>query len=631
MLKKLNDFLAGLPMTIVAGVFLLLDLVPHLMEEFGGTPVQLSFLPFDPAWVTIAISGIPLLYLAIWRIIHNPGISKISSALLICIAMFAAIAIGDLFAAGEVVFIMAIGALLEEATTNRAKKGLKKLISLAPTKGRRLKDGKEEMIPAEEIRQGDILRILPGETIPVDGTIINGETSVDQSIMTGESLPVDKGVGEEVFCGTINRFGSIDISATKVGENSSLQKLIRMVQDAENKQAPMQRIADRVASWLVPVALLIAILAYVFTGNIVTAVTVLVVFCPCALVLATPTAIMAAIGQATKHGVIIKSGEALEKMGKVDTIAFDKTGTLTYGRLDVSDMLSFDESISETDLLSLAASAEAKSEHPLGKAIVAYAKTKDVPLVESTAFRMTTGKGIFAEVDNRSLLCGNEKFLTENGVSIDNKVQSALERLRTQGKASILVAEGQKCIGVIALSDVLRPEAKDMVSRLSDMHTRTVLLTGDHQKTADYFAQQIGISEVRAELLPEEKVQSIEKLQAENHKVCMIGDGVNDAPALKTADVSVAMGSMGSDIAVDAAEVALMSDDISKIPYLKRLSNATVKTIKASITLSMCINFVAIVLSLMEVLTPTTGALVHNAGSCFVVLIAALLYDRKFE
>ena len=631
MLKKLNDFLAGLPMTIVAGVFLLLDLVPHLMEEFGGTPVQLSFLPFDPAWITIVISGIPLLYLAIWRMIHNPGISKISSALLICIAMFAAIAIGDLFAAGEVVFIMAIGALLEEATTNRAKKGLKKLISLAPTKGRRLMDGKEEMIPAEEIRQGDILRILPGETIPVDGTIINGETSVDQSIMTGESLPVDKGVGEEVFCGTINRFGSIDISATKVGENSSLQKLIRMVQDAENKQAPMQRIADRVASWLVPVALLIAILAYVFTGNIVTAVTVLVVFCPCALVLATPTAIMAAIGQATKHGVIIKSGEALEKMGKVDTIAFDKTGTLTYGRLDVSDMISFDESISETDLLSLAASAEAKSEHPLGKAIVAYAKAKEVPLAESTAFRMTTGKGIFAEVDNRNLLCGNEKFLTENGISIDNQVQSALEQLRTQGKASILVAEGQKCIGVIALSDVLRPEAKDMVSRLSDMHTRTVLLTGDHQKTADYFAQQVGISEVRAELLPEEKVQSIEKLQAENHKVCMIGDGVNDAPALKTADVSVAMGSMGSDIAVDAAEVALMSDDISKIPYLKRLSNATVKTIKASITLSMCINFVAIVLSLMEVLTPTTGALVHNAGSCFVVLIAALLYDRKFE
>lgn len=631
MLKKFNDFLAGLPMTIVAGVFLLLDLVPHLMEELGGSPAPLSFLPFDPAWVTVVISGIPLLYLAIWRVIHNPGISKISSALLICIAMSAAIAIGDLFAAGEVVFIMAIGALLEEATTNRAKKGLKNLISLAPAKGRRLTGGKSEMIPAEEIRQGDILRILPGETVPADGTIISGETSVDQSIMTGESLPVDKGMGEEVFCGTINLFGSIDILATKVGKNSSLQKLIRMVQDAENKQAPMQRIADKAASWLVPVALLIAVLAYVSTGNIVTAVTVLVVFCPCALVLATPTAIMAAIGQATKHGVIIKSGEALEKMGKTDIIAFDKTGTLTCGRLDVSDVISFDGAFSETELLSLAASAEAKSEHPLGKAIVAYAKAKEVPLTETASFRMTTGKGIFAEADNRRLLCGNEKFLTENGISIDNRIQSALARLRAQGKASVLVAESKKCIGVIALSDVLRPEAKDMVSRLSDMHTRTVLLTGDHQKTAEYFARQVSISEVRAELLPKEKVQSIEDLQAEGHKVCMIGDGVNDAPALKTADVSVAMGSMGSDIAVDAADVALMSDDISKIPYLKRLSNATVRTIKASITLSMCINFAAIVLSLMEVLTPTTGALVHNAGSCFVVLIAALLYDRRFE
>ena len=622
MLKKINDILSGLPMTIIGGIFLIFSFV---LPRVGIYPAV------DPAWATIIISGIPLLYLAVWRIIHNPGISKISSALLICIAMFAAIIIGDLFAAGEVVFIMAIGALLEDATTNRAKKGLKKLISLAPTKGRRVKDGKEEMIPAEEIKQGDILRILPGETIPVDGKIISGETSVDQSIMTGESLPIDKGRGEEVFCGTMNCFGSIDISATKVGEDSSLQKLIRMVEDAENKQAPMQRIADKVASWLVPVALLIAIFSYVFSGNIVTAVTVLVVFCPCALVLATPTAIMAAIGQATKHGVIIKSGEALEKMGRVDTIAFDKTGTLTYGRLDVSDIICFHEEINEEILLLLAASAESRSEHPLGKAIVDYAKKRGVSLIESTDFKMTTGRGIFAEIKNHKMLCGNEKFLAENGILIDENIHSVLDKLRMQGKASILVAEQHNCIGVIALSDVLRPEAREMVSRLADMHTRTVLLTGDNKKTANYFAQQVGISEVRAELLPEEKVQNIEKLRKENHKVCMIGDGVNDAPALKMADVSVAMGSMGSDIAIDAADVALMSDDISKIPYLKRLSNATIQTIKVSITLSMCINFVAIVLSVLGVLTPTTGALVHNAGSCFVVLIAALLYDRKFE
>ena len=630
MVKKIIDFLAGLPMTIAAGIFLLLDLIPHLIEECGGGTVALPFLPFDPAWITVIISGIPLLYLAIWRILHNPGISKISSALLISIAMFAAIAIGDLFAAGEVAFIMAIGAILEEATTNRAKRGLKKLIVLAPVKGRRLRDGKEEMIPAEEIQQGDILRILPGETIPVDGEIVHGETSVDQSIMTGESLPVDKGLGDTVFCGTINRFGAIDIAATKVGEDSSLQKLIRMVKEAENKQAPMQRIADKCASWLVPVALLIALAAYIATRDIVTAVTVLVVFCPCALVLATPTAIMAAIGQATRQGVIIKSGEALEKMGKVDTIAFDKTGTLTYGRLDVSDILCFDKSVDQRKLLSLAASAEAKSEHPLGKAIVAHAKAKTVPIMESVSFQMTAGRGIYAEVMHRKLLCGSEKFLAEKGVRITGDVQTTLEGLRTQGKASVLIADAEGCIGVIALSDVLRPEAKEMVARLSAIHTRTVLLTGDNRKTADYFAGQVGISQVQAELLPEEKVQNIEKLQAEGHTVCMIGDGVNDAPALKTADVSVAMGSMGSDIAIEAADIALMSDDISKIPYLKRLSNATVRTIKASITLSMCINFAAIVLSLLGLLNPTTGALVHNAGSCFVVLIAALLYDRKF-
>jgi len=332
MLKKLNTLLSGVPMTVIGGVFLFLSFV---LPKVGIN------LPIDPAWVSIIISGIPLLYLAIWRVIHNPGISKISSALLIVIAMFAAIAIKDLFAAGEVAFIMAIGAILEDMTTNRAKKGLKKLISLAPTQGRKIENEKEKMIPADEIQYGDILRILPGETIPVDGIIVTGETSVDQSIMTGESLPVDKGIGETVFCGTINRFGAIDITATKVGEDSSLQKLIRMVQEAEKKQAPMQRIADKCASLLVPIALIIAVITGFATKDIVRAVTVLVVFCPCALVLATPTAIMAAIGQATKHGVIVKSGEALEKMGHIDTIAFDKTGTLTYGRLEVSDIISF--------------------------------------------------------------------------------------------------------------------------------------------------------------------------------------------------------------------------------------------------------------------------------------------------
>ncbi len=630
MIKKLFEILSGLPATIVAGVFLLLDLIPHLSEEFGWFLHHTNFLPFDPAWVTILICGYPLLYLAIWRLIYNPGIKKISSALLISIAMFAAIAIGDLFAAGEVAFIMSLGAILEEKTTEKAKNGLKKLISLAPQQGRKITDNQEEMIPAEQIQVGDILRVLPGESIPVDGEIIRGESSVDQSIMTGESLPVDKTVGDSVYCGTINRFGTMDIQASKVGEDSSLQRLIRMVQDAENNQAPMQRIADQWASYLVPIALLIAILGGLWKNDIIVAVTILVVFCPCALVLATPTAIMAAIGQATKHGVIIKSGEALEKMGKVDTIAFDKTGTLTFGKLEVSDILSFDKNISSDRLLSLVASVESHSEHPLGKAIVEKAKVDGATIFEIENFQMQAGMGIRGIVDEKNIFCGNEKYLLASQITISEEISQKIATLRSQGKASVLAAIDNICVGIVALSDTIRPDAQEVVVKLASLGAKTLLLTGDNEQTASYFASQTGMKSVNANLLPEEKVAHISELQKNGAHVCMIGDGVNDAPALKIAEVGVAMGAMGSDIAIEAADIALMNDDITKILYLKKLADATAKTIKFSISLSIFINLAAIFLSLMKLLTPTTGALVHNVGSCLVVLIAAMLYDRKF-
>lgn len=629
-MKKINDFLAGVHMTIAAGVFLAVSLLSLLMN--------FSF-PIDPAWITILISGIPMLYLALTRLFYEKWVS---SALLISIAMIASIAIGEIFAAGEVAFIMAIGAILEDMTVTRAKKGLSRLIALAPNEGRRLvKSGDtwtEELIPAEKIQTGDLLRVLPGETIPVDGKILSGSTSVNQSVMTGESLPVDKETGDEVYCGTLNCYGSVDIEAKHVGEDSSLQKLIAMVKEAENRKAPMQRIADKWAVWLVPIALLIAVGALLITlvldYDVMIAlnrcVTVLVVFCPCALALATPVSVMAAIGQATKHGVIIKSGEALEKMGRIDTIAFDKTGTLTYGKLQVSDICSFDPGIDEDTLLALGACAEAKSEHPLAKAILEYAKQKNIALTESCGFQMAAGRGVYAVVQNKHLLCGSEQYLLENGIPIPDFITARLKQLRSQGKASILISADGVCIGVIALSDVLREAASNMVSQLSAMGTKTVLLTGDNQIAADYFAKQAGIGEVHGGLLPEQKVERIALLQQSGRNVCMIGDGVNDAPALKTANVGVAMGSMGSDIAVEAADIALMSDDLSKIPYLKRLSRSTLNTIKGNITVSMCINAVAVTLSVLGVLGPVTGALVHNAGSVLVVLNAALLYDRKF-
>ena len=630
MVHRIHDILSGLYMTILAGLFLLLDGIPHLIEEFGGQRPFQNIFPFEPSWITVIICGFPLVYLSIRRIVYNKGISKISSALLISMAMFAAIAIGDIFAAGEVAFIMALGALLEEATTERAKKGLKKLISLAPVKGRKIQDNKEMMVPVESIQSGDYLRILPGETIPVDGRIINGETTVDQSIMTGESIPVDKIIDDDVFGGTINCFGAIDIIATKVGEDSSIQKMIQLIKNAEQKQAPIQRIADIVASRLVPIALMIACIGYLITGNIIVGVTVLVVFCPCALVLATPTAVMAAIGQATKHGVIIKSGEILETMRKVDTMAFDKTGTLTRGQLAVQSILAVDTDYSETDILQLAASAEAKSEHPIGKAIVSHAIEQDLEILDTTSFTMFVGKGIIAVIKGRELYCGNERFLEEHNIIVSESIQQAINVYRSEGKVSVIIADREHIIGIITLSDTMRNDVINMISAISSLDMTTVLLTGDSEEAATYIGKKSGVSEIHAELLPGEKVSIIESLQGKHHKVCMVGDGINDAPAMKIADVSIAMGTIGSDIAIETADIALMSDDLSKIPYIKRLSDATIKTIKFSIALSMVINCIAIILSLLEVLTPTTGALVHNVGSCLVVLIAARLYDRKF-
>ncbi len=621
--QKANALLTSIPATLVGGAFLILSFV---LSKTGHAPLV------DPAWITVIISGLPLVYLAIKRTINNRGIAKISSAHLISVAMIAAIATGDLFAAGEVAFIMAIGEILEDLTTDRAKRGLKKLISLAPSQARVINaDGSLTLVSADTIKKGDVLRILPGESIPADGVVISGETSVDQSILTGESLPVDKAVGDSVYCGTINRFGAIDVRATEVGADSSLQKLIRMVREAEDKKAPAARVADAAASWLVPAALVIAVATGIITKDVVRAVTVLVVFCPCALVLATPTAIMAAIGQATKHGVIIKSGEALEKMGKTDVVAFDKTGTVTHGKLEVCDVVPLAREVDENLLLLVAASAEAKSEHPLAVAIADSAQKHGIKPATCENFRMSAGKGVCATVGEDVIVCGNEKHLSENGIEICTALKNALDSLRGAGKGSICVAHNGKVIGAIGFSDVVRREARQTVDELAKLGMKTVLLTGDNLGAAKRVADDVGIDDVHAELLPEQKLEHISELQSRGKTVCMIGDGINDAPALKTADVGIAMGDIGSDVAVEAADIALMSDDVSRLPYLKRLSRATLGTIKLSITLSMVINVVAVALSVAGVLTPTTGALVHNLGSFFVILIAALLYDRKFD
>jgi len=625
-IEKIMRVLEGLKMTILGGIFLLIS----LFFVLTGTSIP-SYL--DPAWVTIIICGIPLVYLALTRLIYERWVS---SALLIVMAMVASIYIGEIFAAGEVCFIMALGALLEEYTVERSKRGLTDLINLKPQQGRLLitENGQtiEKQIEAKDIKKDNILRVLPGEKIPVDGVIINGDSSVDQSVMTGESLPLDKTVGDEVFSGTLNLHGAIDIKATKVGKDSSLEKLIRLVQEADEKQAPTQRIADKWATWLVPIALGIAIVTYLITGNLERAVTILVVFCPCALILATPTAIMAAIGQATKHGVLIKSGEALEIMGNVDTITFDKTGTLTYGNLEVSDIVPLVDDISEEELQKIVTISELKSEHPIGKAIVNHSKNEGKKYDDPDTFEMIPGKGVKVEYDNSTILSGTTRFMEDNNITVTSACLNELDLLRNEGKASIVVAQDSRIIGIIGLSDVLRENASRVVGTLhDDLETNVELLTGDNHKAANYFASKVGITDIHSELLPENKVEIIEQLKNENKNVCMVGDGVNDAPALKTANVSVAMGGIGSDIAIEAADIALLGDDIEKLPYLKKLSNSTLFTIHLSITISMIINAIAIICSVLGLLNPITGALVHNIGSCAVVMLAASLYDRDFS
>ncbi len=486
----------------------------------GGSPW------WDPALVSVLLCGLPMAYRALKALFAR---RRITSGLLITMAMVAAIAIGELFAAGEVAFIMAIGEKLEDFTVGRASKGVKALV--------RLKDAVKKGVAV-----GDIVAVAPGEAFPCDGVVTGGETTVDQSIVTGESVPVRKVAGDPVYTGTLNRYGRVEIRATAVGADTSLEKIIRLVNEANSHKAPMQRLADRWASILVPAALCVALATLVVChfalgiglhASLTRAVTVLVTFCPCALALATPTAVMAAIGQATKRGVLVKTGEALERMGAVDTVTFDKTGTLTKG---------------------------------------------------------TWANALARDADGRILA----------GAKMD-------------------------------VADELRETAPETVRRLRALGVRSCLLTGDRREIAETFAAACGITDVRADLLPEEKVNAVKALTAEGRHVAMVGDGVNDAAAMKYADVGIAMAGAGTDVAAEASDIAIMNDDIASVAYLKRLATACLNTIRFNITLSMAINLVAVLLGVLGIMTPVVGALVHNGGSLLVVLNAALLYDRTFR
>ena len=581
-------------------------------------------LPFDMAWIAIVLCGLPIVLEAVIGLITA---FDIKADVLVSLALIASVCIGETFAAGEVAFIMQLGALLEELTVAKARAGIEKLVHLTPQTARVLRNGAEETIPAEQVRVGDRIRVLPGESVPVDGVILSGQTSINQAVMTGESLPVDKTVGDAVSSGTVNQFGAFEMEATKVGEDSSIQRMIRLVQSADAGKAKIVGLADRWATWIVVIALSAAALTWAISGQIIRAVTILVVFCPCALVLATPTAIMAAIGNATKHGFLVREGDALERLAGAKVIAFDKTGTLTCGTPAVAAAESVSDAFEKEAIYRLVASAEQLSEHPLGKAIVnCYKKTGAVP-AEITDFAMIPGRGVRAAVEGQTVLAGNPQLLQEHGVAMA-PAPAAQEYIR-QGCTVTYVAVDGTFAGFLALSDTLRKESAATIASLSDLGVQPVLLTGDHEAAAQTIAGKLHIGQVRANCLPEDKLNYIGEYQRRNMPVCMIGDGVNDAPALKKADVGIAMGGVGSDIAVDAADIALVDDEVKELPHLVALSRRMMTTIKLNMTFSMTLNFIAIALAIIGTLNPVVGALVHNAGSVLVITNSAFLLNWR--
>ncbi len=608
-------------------VTLLCAIISAVSLGLSITGVLKNTLPIDIAWIAIILCGVPIVVGAFRGVVFQ---HDIKADLLVSLALIASLATEEYFAAGEVALIMQIGSLLEEYTSGKAQEGIERLIGMTPQTARVIRSGETMLIPVEDVEVGDTLSVIAGETIPVDGTILEGETSIDQSVMTGESIPVDKAPGDTVSSGTVNQFGTFIMRADSVSTDSSLQRMVRLAKEAEENKAPIVTAADRWATWLVLIALACAGLTWLITGQFMHAVTTLVVFCPCAFILATPAAVMAGIGNAAKYGIIIRSGEALEQLSRIRCVTLDKTGTLTCGKPAVTSVVSISRGFSDADILRLAALAEQKSEHPLGKAIC-RAWTENGGKAEDTGdFRLLAGQGVSATVDGKQILVGNEDFMRHQSIDPGAAAESSRAE-RDRGATVVYLAADAAVIGFIALADSLREDAEETIGKLKAVGITPMLLTGDHAGAAGRIAQAVGIKEYCADLLPEEKMNMVRRLKESAGPICMVGDGVNDALALRSADAGIAMGSIGSDIAIESADAVLVSDEIKRLPYLFKLTQRVMKKIHTNIFASLIINFSAVLLSAFGILTPVTGALWHNLGSVVVVVSAALLLRVKDE
>lgn len=542
--------------------------------------------------------------------------------------------------AGVIITLILLGKYLESMSKGKTSDAIKKLMGLAPKNALVLQDGKEIILPIEEVEIGDIIIVKPGEKIPVDGTVIKGNTSVDESMLTGESIPVEKNIGDKVVGASINKHGLIQFEATRVGKDTALAQIIKLVEDAQGSKAPIARLADIIAGYFVPVVIVIAILAglawFISGQSVVFSLTifiaVLVIACPCALGLATPTAIMVGTGQGAEYGVLIKGGQPLETAHKIETIVFDKTGTITEGKPVVTDIIETNEWNSE-DILRLAASAEKGSEHPLGEAIVSKAKELNLKLEEIDDFSAIPGHGIKAAISGKQVWLGNLQLINNEG--IDNTLLSESERLADEGKTPMYVAVDGILSGIIAVADTTKPNSKKAIDKLHELGVKVAMITGDNERTARAIAKEVGIDLVLADVLPKDKANEVKKLQEQGKIVAMVGDGVNDAPALAQADVGIAIGS-GTDVAIESADIVLMKSDLLDVVTALQLSKKTIRNIKQNLFWAFAYNTAGIPIAagLLYVFGgPKLNPMIAGAAMAFssVSVVTNALRLRKFK
>ena len=580
-----------------------------------GFIVSLVGAPIVGKWlylVAAIIGGLPLFLFAAKGLFLR---GDITAGVMASTATIAAIVVGEYAAAALVVFMMSVGEWLENFTIARADSALRDLSRLVPPQVMVRRHGQDQIIPLEQVILGDTVLSRTGERLGIDGVVTGGRASVNQATITGESMPVEKKAGDNVYAGTLNEAGLLEISVTHLGEQTTLGQIVRLVKDAQSHQAPVQRIANRYAKVLVPLTFSISILVYLLTGDVMRAVTVLVVVCPCALVLATPTAVVAAIGNAARRGILVKSGAVIEKIGKVNVVAFDKTGTLTLGRPVVQQVISLN-GVNQDELLGLAAAVERYSEHPIGRSIWRAAQEKSIPLTNAQDFQTLPGFGVTARVQHHRVAIGSRGLLAEHGVTWSEAAVQHFQSLEEQGKTVVPMAVDGMLAGLIVLADTPRPEARIAIAQLKNLGIEEVImLTGDNPRAAEQIARQLGIDRVYSQVLPQDKLSIVHKLQAQGKKVAFAGDGVNDAPALAVADVGIAMGLAGSDVALETADIGLMTDGIERIPQIIAISHQALRAIRQNVIFSMSWNVLSVVLSSFGVIGPVVGAIMHELSA----------------